>query len=157
MKRPLQVVVNVMIKDGKVLLINRKRGAYCGLWAVPGGKIKRGELLKDAALREALEETGLKAEFVKHRGVVSEHYLEDGEFKEHFLLNICVLNPLTKELKHTEEGNLKWFDLFELNNVENIVPSDLEIINKMILRNFTYFSSMLEKKGNKLILKKFEE
>jgi len=141
--------------DNKILLINRKRGAYAGLWAIPGGKIEQGEFLRDAALREAREETGLKTEFIKLRGVVSEHYIEDGKFREHFLLNICILKPVTNKLKHTEEGELKWFDLFKLDRITDIVPSDLNIIKKMILRNLTYFSSVLEKKGSGYILKEF--
>ena len=46
---------------GKVLLhLHRK----LGMWLPPGGHIEQGELPDDAAVREVLEETGLRVEIV---------------------------------------------------------------------------------------------
>lgn len=50
------------IADDKILLIKRGREPNKGLWAVPGGKVKFGEEMKEAARREILEETGLIVE-----------------------------------------------------------------------------------------------
>jgi len=52
----------LVIADGKMLLIRRGRGAYVGHWAVPGGRQRRGETMRQAAAREVLEETGLEVE-----------------------------------------------------------------------------------------------
>jgi ADP-ribose pyrophosphatase YjhB (NUDIX family) len=57
-RRPVPGVGAVVIRDGALLLIRRGRGAYEGLWAVPGGKVEYGETLRGAAARETLEETG---------------------------------------------------------------------------------------------------
>lgn len=57
----------IVIKDNKdVLLIQRslESRAYAGWWALPGGKVEAGELLKDAIIREVKEETGLDIEYV---------------------------------------------------------------------------------------------
>ncbi len=56
---PIPGVGVVCIDDGAILLVQRGRGAGAGLWAVPGGKVRLGERLTDAAVREAREETGL--------------------------------------------------------------------------------------------------
>ena len=53
--------VGVVIRDpqGRLLIIKRGQGAGKGLWAVPGGKVRWGETWREAAVREAREETGL--------------------------------------------------------------------------------------------------
>jgi len=49
----------VVIDSGRLLLIQRSKNPYRGYWAVPGGKVRWGETLAAAAVREAEEETGL--------------------------------------------------------------------------------------------------
>ena len=61
-RRPLPGVGVVLIEHGSLLLVRRGRGANEGLWAVPGGKVEYGETLREAAAREAYEETGLVVE-----------------------------------------------------------------------------------------------
>lgn len=54
--RPVRMGVRVMmIQDSKVTLV---RQTYLPGWFMPGGGLKRGETLDQAARREAFEETG---------------------------------------------------------------------------------------------------
>jgi 8-oxo-dGTP pyrophosphatase MutT (NUDIX family) len=54
--RPIRMGIRVMmIQDDKVLLV---RQTYLPGWFMPGGGLKRGETLEQAARREAREETG---------------------------------------------------------------------------------------------------
>ncbi|MFI9240821.1 NUDIX hydrolase [Streptomyces sp. NPDC053079] len=46
-------------QDGHVLLVHHARS---GLWTLPGGRVEEGETLREAAVREVLEETGLRGE-----------------------------------------------------------------------------------------------
>ena len=43
----------------KVMLIERDAEPFAGVWAVPGGFVRRGETLIEAATRELEEETGI--------------------------------------------------------------------------------------------------
>ena len=67
---PLSVVIAALVKDNKILLIQRARGSYVGYWALPGGKIEKQEHLSQAATREILEESGIQSEFKEHLGFV---------------------------------------------------------------------------------------
>ena len=46
----------------RVLVVRRGQEPAAGKWSFPGGKVEFGEKLADAALREALEETGITPE-----------------------------------------------------------------------------------------------
>ena len=58
-QHPLVGVGVVVVFEGSILLVQRGREPGKGLWAVPGGKVRRGETMRDAARRETREETGL--------------------------------------------------------------------------------------------------
>ena len=67
--RPSVTTDNVIFGfDGerlKVLLIERGDQPYRGCWAFPGGFLEMDESADEGAKRELMEETGLKAPFVK--------------------------------------------------------------------------------------------
>ncbi len=55
--RPITLGVRVLlVRDGSVLLVKH---TYHPGWLLPGGGVKRGETLEQAARREVREETGL--------------------------------------------------------------------------------------------------
>src|SRR5258708_2124357 len=60
--RPWIGVGVLVMREGKVLLIQRGRDPGRGLWALPGGMVDLGETARQAAAREGLEETGLVVE-----------------------------------------------------------------------------------------------
>ena len=60
LKTPLLTIDAFAMKNGKVLLGKRKSGTFANHWELPGGFVERGETLRKAVAREALEETGLK-------------------------------------------------------------------------------------------------
>ncbi len=62
MVRSLTVVAAVVLRDGRVLLTQRQRGAHLELhWEFPGGKVEAGESPPEALVRELYEELDVKA------------------------------------------------------------------------------------------------
>jgi 8-oxo-dGTP pyrophosphatase MutT (NUDIX family) len=55
----------VLNEQNEILLIKGPRRG----WEMPGGQVEEGESLKDAAIRETLEESGIEIEVVKFCGV----------------------------------------------------------------------------------------
>jgi 8-oxo-dGTP diphosphatase len=60
--QPLVGVGAIIIEDDRVVLVKRGHPPLAGEWSIPGGVLEVGETLREAAIREALEETGLTVE-----------------------------------------------------------------------------------------------
>src|SRR5947207_15927452 len=60
--RPLVGVGAVIVRDGRVVIVQRSTEPLKGQWSIPGGALEIGETLRQCAAREALEETGLRVE-----------------------------------------------------------------------------------------------
>lgn len=62
----------MIVKDGKILLIERGVEPFRGFWALPGGYVEWDEAVEDAVKREVLEEIGLTVTSLKLIGVYSD-------------------------------------------------------------------------------------
>jgi 8-oxo-dGTP diphosphatase len=59
---PLIGVGAIIIEGGRVVLVKRAHPPLQAEWSIPGGALEVGELVREAAAREAREETGLSVE-----------------------------------------------------------------------------------------------
>ncbi|MSU00764.1 NUDIX hydrolase [Tissierella pigra] len=64
-----EVSAGGVVTFGNTILLLKK---FNGDWVLPKGRVEKDETLKETALREVLEESGVKAEAVKYIGMV--HY-----------------------------------------------------------------------------------
>jgi len=83
---PTRVAIAVVAQDSCFLIGQRPEGVpLAGLWEFPGGKILPGETAEAAAVRECLEETGIRVENVLHLSFVNQKY-EHGTVALEFIL-----------------------------------------------------------------------
>ncbi|RAP32972.1 A/G-specific adenine glycosylase [Candidatus Marinamargulisbacteria bacterium SCGC AG-410-N11] len=69
------IVVGVIWKDDKVLITKRKEDQMLGgLWEFPGGKLEKGESLKQALIREVNEEVDIQIKVGAVYGVIKHAY-----------------------------------------------------------------------------------
>jgi ADP-ribose pyrophosphatase YjhB (NUDIX family) len=139
-KQPLIAVVLAIFKDNKIVLVKREKHAFCGYWAIPGGKLNFGETIEQAAVRICEKETGLNIVSGKYLATIQELVRENQNNKHHFILLLCKIKA---------EGILKAGKLFSLEKLpEKIVPSDLHMLK--ITKAKLATSIMQEKQNNRL-------
>src|SRR5678815_2859529 len=65
-----------IVKDGRVLLIRKKRGLGAGKINGPGGKLEAGETARAAAVREVQEEIGVTPLHLEDHGVLHFQFVD---------------------------------------------------------------------------------
>jgi 8-oxo-dGTP diphosphatase len=61
-ERPIVGALAVVLRGERVLVVRRANPPMSGRWGFPGGVLELGETVAQGAMRELLEETGVKAE-----------------------------------------------------------------------------------------------
>ena len=117
---PLIGVGAVIVKDGRALLIKRGQPPLLGPWSLPGGVLECGESLREAAIREAREETGLTVEVGEMLGVYERVIRsDDGRVRYHYVLIDFLCRPVVGELKASSDAaEAGWFTRDELPALE---------------------------------------
>jgi 8-oxo-dGTP diphosphatase len=98
-----------IVKGGKILLIQKKRGLGAGKWNGPGGKVDEGEILEDAAAREVFEEINVVPENPKKIGDIEFYFGQESDIDWH--VHIFVAEDYDGIEKETNEAVPKWFSL----------------------------------------------
>jgi ADP-ribose pyrophosphatase len=119
-ERPIVGVGVLIERDGEYLLIRRAADPDKGMWSVPGGLVEVGERVKDAALREAVEETGLNVEIVERLGVVDKIVRDhEGRVMYHFIIVQFLARFIGGEAKAMDDAlEVRWVTLPELPSYE---------------------------------------
>ena len=126
--RPEVCVGAVVIHDGRLLLVQRGRGAGQGLWSIPGGRVEGGERLTDAVAREVLEETGLSVEPGRWVGCV-ERIGPDHHFVIHDYTASLAEGVSPNDARAADDAAaLRWHALTALAHAGDLVPGLLSFL-----------------------------
>jgi ADP-ribose pyrophosphatase YjhB (NUDIX family) len=116
--RPFLAASVVVFRDGRVLLAARGRPPLDALWSLPGGLVEAGEALAAAALRELLEETGVRAEILGFLAPVEVIERDaDGRARHHFVVCAHAARWIGGEARPSEEAtSLRWVGRSEVSS-----------------------------------------
>jgi ADP-ribose pyrophosphatase YjhB (NUDIX family) len=94
--QPIVGVGALIVDEGKLVLIKRGVEPRKGKWSIPGGAVELGEKVRDAVVREAEEESGLKVEIVTNRPLDTVDNIIEDENKRlqyHYVLLQFITHP----------------------------------------------------------------
>jgi ADP-ribose pyrophosphatase YjhB (NUDIX family) len=114
--------VSVIVTDdaGMVLLIRRSDN---GNWALPGGAMDIGESLRQAAVRETREETGIHCEITGVSGIYTDPghvilYTSNGEVRQEFSIVLTARATSGQLTPSSESSEVRWVTRADLGSYE---------------------------------------
>ncbi len=113
---PLVGIGAIIIEGDRVLLIKRAHPPLQAQWSIPGGVLEVGELVREAAVREVREETGLIVEPGELLGVY-DRVLRNSEqrVQYHYVLIDFLCRHIGGELLAADDAaEVRWFTREEL-------------------------------------------
>ena len=127
----MEICVNVCILNGdSILMVEENKSYIKGLLNIPGGHLNDGENIIDGAIRETLEETGLK---VNITGLVAVFNAMMSKKQAHLIDFIFVAEVVedTGSYWKDEISSIKYYKLSELN-----VPNNAKLRNTRLYEIF---------------------
>jgi ADP-ribose pyrophosphatase YjhB (NUDIX family) len=128
---PLVGVGAIIIEDSRVLLVKRAHPPLQAEWSIPGGVLEVGELVREAAIREAREETGLTVEPSDLLGVY-DRILRNPEqrVQYHYVLIDFLCRWVAGDLSAASDAaEVRWFSRGELPALR-LAEDTLDVIQK---------------------------
>ncbi len=111
-RKPSVTADGIVLKGNEIVLIKRGKEPFKGSYALPGGFLNYGERLEECAVREVLEETGVKTKVVELVGVYSS---PDRDPRGHFVTAVYHLEPIGGMLKAGDDAkDAEWVPLDRL-------------------------------------------
>lgn len=144
---PLPVILVAVMNEDKILLMKRNRRPYKGYWGLIGGKMLHGESFNEGGLRLVKHRTHLEGDFVSMNAALHERVKGDEMIKHSFILFFTKVNVSSKDFWRSERGELRWFDIKEL---DKVIPSDLWLIKNRLDSNIAIESACMDEDKGEL-------
>lgn len=114
MERPKVGIGVIVMKDGRFLMGWRKASHGSGTWCPPGGHLEYGETPEECAMRETLEETGMKIKNIRFGFATNDIF---GDDKKHYVTLNMVAEWESGKPRAMEPGKVsewRWFSWDEI-------------------------------------------
>src|SRR5579884_33691 len=117
--RPIVGVGAVVLYAGKFLSVLRAKPPLQGEWSLPGGVVELGEMLREAVVREVLEETGIVVVPATVVEVVDRlQHDDDGQVRYHYVLVDYLCEYISGEARAGDDaGAARWVPLTEVDRM----------------------------------------
>ncbi len=118
--RPYVGVGIVVFRDESVVLVERAKPPIRHRWSIPGGAQEMGETVRQAALRELMEETGLEADLIGLIDVVDSitHDAESRVRYHYTLVDFAAEWRSGEAVAGDDAGAVRWVPLSELDGMD---------------------------------------
>jgi ADP-ribose pyrophosphatase YjhB (NUDIX family) len=128
---PLVGVGAIIIEDARVVLVKRAHPPQQDEWSIPGGALEVGELVREAAIREAREETGLTVEPGELLGVYDRILRDAGKrVQYHYVLIDFLCRWVAGDLAAASDAaEVRWFSREELPALK-LAEDTLDVVRK---------------------------
>lgn len=120
--KTIKVVAAIIKRDNEIMIAQRIKGEFKGMWEFPGGKIETGETAEQALKREIMEEMEVE--------INVNEYLLTAEYDYptfHLSMDCFICTLLNNDIHLNDHTDYKWISIDE--DIKNInwIPADVQI------------------------------
>lgn len=120
---------SIIRKENKILMVKEAKKSCYGQWNFPAGHVEKFEKITEAAIREALEETGCKVQLTGNLPIMIKNIQENT-----FIFFTFTAELLEESINYNKNEilDVQWIEIEEIKNMKNEQLRDYDMGMKAI-------------------------